>query len=434
MARARRDGGPRAPRDLARGHPRHGRGGGHPHRVRRHDLPRRARRAADGQGRDRRLRGALVRLPRADDDGRDGGAASATLREGDWISHRRHRPARSSRASSTTRPSEVVQVLVEKTLDAGGRARLPRVREDHGVGRRGAAARRPRERRPARPGDDRGRVRRAGHRPVPHRAHVLRRGEDRPDARDDPRRDDRGAPRRAREAPAAPARGLPRHLRGDGAAAGDDPHDRPAAARVPAPGRRGGRTSSRARPASASSRSARASRSSHESNPMLGHRGCRLGISYPEITEMQARAIFEAACDVAERGREGRARGDDPARRRTRRSSTHQAEIVRARRGGGVRRARHEGDVPRRHDDRGPARRAHRRRDREDRRVLLLRHERPHPDDVRRSRATTPARSSPPTSRRTSGRSTRSSRSTATASARSCGSRVAGRARDAART
>ncbi|MFT3914001.1 MAG: pyruvate, phosphate dikinase [Anaeromyxobacteraceae bacterium] len=40
----------------------------------------------------------------------------------------------------------------------------------------------------------------------------------------------------------------------------------------------------------------------HESNPMLGHRGCRLGISYPEITEMQARAIFEAACDAAEKG------------------------------------------------------------------------------------------------------------------------------------
>jgi pyruvate, orthophosphate dikinase len=40
----------------------------------------------------------------------------------------------------------------------------------------------------------------------------------------------------------------------------------------------------------------------HESNPMLGHRGCRLGISYPEITEMQARAIFEAACDVAGEG------------------------------------------------------------------------------------------------------------------------------------
>ena len=37
----------------------------------------------------------------------------------------------------------------------------------------------------------------------------------------------------------------------------------------------------------------------HEFNPMLGHRGCRLGITYPEIYEMQARAIFEAACEVA---------------------------------------------------------------------------------------------------------------------------------------
>jgi pyruvate,orthophosphate dikinase len=40
----------------------------------------------------------------------------------------------------------------------------------------------------------------------------------------------------------------------------------------------------------------------HEFNPMLGHRGCRLGITYPEITEMQARAIFEAAVAVARDG------------------------------------------------------------------------------------------------------------------------------------
>jgi pyruvate,orthophosphate dikinase len=40
----------------------------------------------------------------------------------------------------------------------------------------------------------------------------------------------------------------------------------------------------------------------HEFNPMLGHRGCRLGITYPEITEMQARAIFEAAVQVANKG------------------------------------------------------------------------------------------------------------------------------------
>jgi pyruvate, orthophosphate dikinase len=40
----------------------------------------------------------------------------------------------------------------------------------------------------------------------------------------------------------------------------------------------------------------------HEFNPMLGLRGCRLGIMYPEITEMQARAIFEAACDCKTKG------------------------------------------------------------------------------------------------------------------------------------
>ena len=40
----------------------------------------------------------------------------------------------------------------------------------------------------------------------------------------------------------------------------------------------------------------------HEFNPMLGHRGCRLGITYPEITEMQAQAIFEAAVQCARKG------------------------------------------------------------------------------------------------------------------------------------
>jgi pyruvate,orthophosphate dikinase len=40
----------------------------------------------------------------------------------------------------------------------------------------------------------------------------------------------------------------------------------------------------------------------HEFNPMLGHRGCRLGVAYPEITEMQAQAILEAACEVKKEG------------------------------------------------------------------------------------------------------------------------------------
>jgi pyruvate,orthophosphate dikinase len=40
----------------------------------------------------------------------------------------------------------------------------------------------------------------------------------------------------------------------------------------------------------------------HEMNPMLGHRGCRLGLTYPDVSEMQIEAIFEAACDVAQQG------------------------------------------------------------------------------------------------------------------------------------
>src|SRR6185369_12520724 len=43
-----------------------------------------------------------------------------------------------------------------------------------------------------------------------------------------------------------------------------------------------------------------------ETNPMLGHRGCRLGITFPEIYEMQVRAIYEAACAVKAHGVDAR--------------------------------------------------------------------------------------------------------------------------------
>jgi pyruvate,orthophosphate dikinase len=53
-----------------------------------------------------------------------------------------------------------------------------------------------------------------------------------------------------------------------------------------------------------------------EFNPMLGFRGCRLAIAYPEIAEMQARAIFEAAVEAEKRtGKAGRPRGDGAADR-----------------------------------------------------------------------------------------------------------------------
>ncbi len=66
----------------------------------------------------------------------------------------------------------------------------------------------------------------------------------------------------------------------------------------------------------------------HEFNPMLGHRGCRLGITYPEITEMQARAIFEAAVAVEKDGGKTHAEVMIPLIS-TVKEMTNQASIVR---------------------------------------------------------------------------------------------------------
>jgi pyruvate,orthophosphate dikinase len=94
-------------------------------------------------------------------------------------------------------------------------------------------------------------------------------------------------------------RGTSRAVRDHGWPAGDDPPARSAAARVPAarPTKRSTKL-----PADLGVRCGKADPARtielHEFNPMLGHRGCRLAISYPEIAEMQARAIFEAAVEA----------------------------------------------------------------------------------------------------------------------------------------
>jgi pyruvate, orthophosphate dikinase len=66
----------------------------------------------------------------------------------------------------------------------------------------------------------------------------------------------------------------------------------------------------------------------HEFNPMLGHRGCRLGITYPEITEMQARAIFEAAVAMTKEGGKAHVEVMIPLTA-TLKEMAHQAGIVR---------------------------------------------------------------------------------------------------------
>ena len=148
----------------------------------------------------------------------------------------------------------------------------------------------------------------------------------------------------------------------------------------------------------------------HEQNPMLGLRGVRLGVVIPGLFEMQSRAILEAAAERI-KARRRAARRDHGAARRERPGVRDGQAGHHPGRPRGARRDRRAPRVPRRHDDRAAARGADRRPDRRGGRVLLLRHQRPHPDDVGLLAATTSRpRSSPPTSRRASSASARSSR------------------------
>ncbi len=110
-------------------------------------------------------------------------------------------------------------------------------------------------------------------------------------------------PARAREAPAHAARGLRGDLRGDG---GFRSPSACSIRRCTSSCRTAARSETARAPPRAHARGTRARivESLRESNPMLGHRGCRLGITYPEITEMQARAIFEAAVRAKRRGKD----------------------------------------------------------------------------------------------------------------------------------
>ena len=97
----------------------------------------------------------------------------------------------------------------------------------------------------------------------------------------------------------------------------------------------------------------------HEFNPMLGHRGCRLGITYPEITEMQARAIFEAAVQVAKKGIKVIPEVMIPLVGSVKELENQKEIVVRVAEEV-LAQGRHEGPaLPGRHHDRNPARRAH---------------------------------------------------------------------------
>ncbi len=121
----------------------------------------------------------------------------------------------------------------------------------------------------------------------------------------------------------------------------------------------------------------------HETNPMLGHRGCRLGITYPEIYEMQATAIFEAAVAVVKES----GVPVEPEIMVPLIATKKEFDILkgddRSSRQGGYGTRGHGRALPRRHDDRIAAGGAARRRDRRDRRVFQLWDERSDADGLR---------------------------------------------------
>ena len=120
----------------------------------------------------------------------------------------------------------------------------------------------------------------------------------------------------------------------------------------------------------------------HEFNPMLGHRGCRLGISYPEITEVQGAGHLRSGRTMCPQRCQGHSRGDDPAGRR--RQRTRAPKEDRGRNGReGFRQGRRPCRLPGRDDDRGAPRGVDRGQGGRGGRVFQLRHQRPYPNHLR---------------------------------------------------
>jgi pyruvate,orthophosphate dikinase len=248
---------------------------------------------------------------------------STTVSEGDWITLD-GATGRVFVGDLPTIPSEIVRVT-NGSLPA---SRAPMYQSFSSVlelGRRSASSSRPCERRHAEGRARRASVRRRGHRALSHGAHVLRGRSHHGDARDD-RRARRVGRRRALRSccrcSARISRGSSRRWR----LPRDHPLlDPPLHEFLP----HGGEESKLLARTLGMTRDElnRVVESLRETNPMLGHRGCRLGITYPEITEMQARAIFEAAVRVSRRGNR-RSAGDHGTARGHAREFENQRAII----------------------------------------------------------------------------------------------------------
>ncbi len=298
--------------DHAGRHPRHGRRQGHPHRRGRQELAR----GRGGARHGRSLRGGLRRHrhQRARQDRRREGrpARQVTVKQGDWVSINGATGDvyQGQAATQDPDPNSPVFAKFMKMADKfrgnfGVRANADIPRDAKAARRFGAEGIGLCRTEHMFFAEDR----------LPHmQAMILS------DTR-------KGPPQGPGQAAAHAAQGFRRPVRSHGRLPGGDPHPRSAAARIRAQARRadgrprqaaqrrhqdqegdgGALQELRARREEPQDRADRpaasASNQLHEFNPMLGLRGCRLGIIYPEITEMQARAIFEAVVQVAKKGK-----------------------------------------------------------------------------------------------------------------------------------
>ena len=250
-----------------------------------------------------------------------------TVKEGDWISIDGF-TGEVILGELDTRPPEVLQVLLEKTMkpeESGSYRYYAEIMEWADKARTHGRAH---QRRPAGPERQRHRLRRRGHRPLPHGAHVLRGRAHHERARDDPRRLARG-PARRRWPSCCPMQ------RDDFAGIFRVMGERHVTIRTLDPPLHeflphdAEDTAKTAAALGVPEDVVRAKvEDLHESNPMLGHRGCRLGIAFPEITAMQARAILEAACLVKKEGQDVHPEIMIPLVG-TKKELAHQAAIVR---------------------------------------------------------------------------------------------------------
>ena len=297
-----RGGHPGPPGDQPRRPARHDRRPGHPDQPRRQDQPR-------GRGRPRHGQDLCLRRGRA--RGRRGRPEVHRARRGHGQRgrrdlHRRHVRRRvPRRGAGHGLPGGGV---LRGQPGPGVRRAGQRGQPDHEARRRHPPPRCLRQRRHRRRLRQGPPVRGPRGRPGADRAHVPRRAPPAGRAADPGRRRP-GAAVRAGRAPAAAARRLRRHPQGHGRAAGRDPADRPAAARVPArPDRPVGQgRPGRGRAATEKDRKLLdAVRRLHEQNPMLGLRGVRLGLVIPGLFTMQVRAIAEAAAELKKAGADPR--------------------------------------------------------------------------------------------------------------------------------